>query len=284
VKIGLAFTSTHIALWSDVAVLADELGYESLWLPDHLVVPFDMAGSPYPSGQAPPIAPSTPMFDCGTYLGYFAAKTARVRLGTFVYLLGLRHPLVAARAFATADTLSGGRISCGVGAGWLESEWRAAGYDPSTRGARLDEAIEVARRLWTEEVVSHDGRFWQWDPLMFEPKPPQGALPILVGGESAPALRRAARLGDGWMSMPHASLATVVPKLETLAELRDQFGRSDVPFEVTIAAEGVPPLAEIPEWEAAGVDRLIVRPWVRTRETLDGMRRFADEYGALLHP
>jgi probable F420-dependent oxidoreductase len=282
-RFGLTLAHTHIARWEEVTVLAEELGLESVWLPDHLVFPLDIAGTPYADGGSPPVSTGTPLFDCPAYLGFLAAKTSTLRLGTYVHLLGLRHPLVAARGFATADVLSRGRISVGVGAGWLESEWRAAGYDPATRGARLDEAMAVTRRLWTDDVIEHAGRFWAWEPVCFEPKPVQpGGPPLLVGGESRRALRRAAELGDGWMSLPHASLATVEPQLAVLRELREAAGRADDPFEVTVCVLDPPPPDEIAAWAAAGVDRLIVRPWQRVRDTIDGLARFAASHAEVM--
>lgn len=277
-KFGIALTRTHVALWDDATGVADELGYESVWLPDHLVFSIDMTASQYPGDGPPPVVPATPLFDCPAYLAYLGARTTRIRVGTFVYVYALRHPLVAARAFATADLLTQGRVEVGVGAGWLESEWRAVGLDFGTRGARLDEAIAVTRRLWTEDIIEHDGRFWRWEPLAFEPKPAQmGGPPLLVGGESNAALRRAATLGDGWMSMPHTA-ESIVPQLRTLRSLRRQSRLAAEPFTITVCCADVPDASQIHQFEALGVDRLIVTPWTRTRETLDGLRRFAAEH------
>jgi len=278
-EFGLALAHTHTSIWEEVAILADDLGFESLWCPDHLVLPLDLAGTPYQDGGAPPIPSDTPLFDWPAYLSFLAARTRTLRLGTYVHLLGLRHPLVSARAFATTDLLSGGRLLLGVGAGWLKSEWRAVGYDPATRGARLDEAIEVHRRLWTDDVIAHDGEFWQWDPVRFEPKPTRpGGPPILVGGESARALRRAAELGDGWMSMPHDTPASVRVQVERLHELLRRRGRDPEGFEVTSCVLSAPSVAEVEQWRDAGVDRLIVKPWERTRDTLESMSRFAEAH------
>ncbi len=245
--------------------------------------PLDIAGTPYADGGEAPVEPGTPLFDAPAYLAFLAGRTTTIRLGTFVYLLALRHPLITARAFATADQLSNGRISVGVGAGWLESEWIAAGLDPITRGPRLDEAMAVTRRLWSEDPVAHDGWFWSWAPLGFEPKPVQpGGPPLLVGGESMRALRRAATLGDGWMSMPHESLASASAQVSRLDELRRGAGRADEPFEITVCILDPPPIEEIAAWSAAGVDRLIVKPWGRTRDTLEDMAAFAARYADVM--
>ena len=277
-RFGITLAHTHTAIWTDTAVLADELGFDSVWLPDHLVFPVVLDTSGYPGDDRPDIAPDTPLFDCPAYLSYLAARTARIRLGTYVYVYALRHPLVAARGFATADLLAEGRIEVGVGAGWLQAEWDAAGADFATRGARLDEAIEVTRRLWADDVIEHHGTFWSWDPVRFEPKPHQpGGPPILVGGESRAALRRAAALGDGWLSMPH-TLESIGPQLELLAKYRAQSGRADERFTVTACVLDPPAHDEVPAWEEAGVDRLIVRPWRRSRDTLEALRLFAERY------
>ena len=276
----MALARTRPERFVEAAVAADELGLESVWLSDHLVFPVAMAGSPHDLGAGddahPPVPPTTPVFDVAAMLTHLAAATSRVRLGTFVYLLGLRHPFVAARAFATADVLSGGRVEVGVGAGWLRSEWVAAGLDPSTRGARLDEAIEVCRRLWSEPEVSHHGHHWDWDAVAFEPKPAQARLPVLVGGESPAALDRAARLGDGWIGMHHDA-GDAATWVTALRRAEDDAGRTGPPCTVTIGGL-VRTDADLAAYEAAGVDRLVVSPWERSRDTVAGLERFARDF------
>jgi probable F420-dependent oxidoreductase len=216
------------------------------------------------------------VFEAGAYLSWIAAQTTQIRLGTFVYLLGIRHPFVGARAFATLDVLSGGRAEVGVGAGWMVNEWEAVGLDPRSRGRRLDEAIDVCRRLWTEEVVEHHGEFFDFAPVMFEPKPVQRPHPpIVVGGESDRALRRAAR-ADGWIGMSHTP-ESVRPQVERLRRYEAEAGRADRPVTVTCMGTVTDP-GDVARWEEAGVDRLIVVPWTRSRDAVDGLRRFADTF------
>jgi probable F420-dependent oxidoreductase len=274
-KFGIALGRLHWGFHEEMTVLADELGFESVWLPEHLVLPVDMAGSPYAGAEHPPIPADAPVIDAFGFLCYLAGKTTRIRLGTHVYLLGLRHPFVSARAVQTLDLASGGRAEFGVGAGWLRSEWRAAELDPRTRGRRLDEAIGVCRRLWTEEVVEHHGDFYDFEPVMFVPKPVQRPHPpILVGGDSEAALRRAARLGDGWIGLTYTPESVAAP-IARLAELRAEHRRADASFEIVCGG-----LVEHPDDVArfvdAGVTRLIVAPWERSKVALDGVRRFAD--------
>jgi probable F420-dependent oxidoreductase len=274
-KFGIALGRLHYSLHTEMAILADTLGFESVWLPEHLVLPVEMGGSPFAGEDHPPIPPDAPILDCFGYLSYLAARTERIRLGTHVYLLGLRHPFVSARAVQTLDVLSGGRAEVGVGAGWLEREWQVAGLDPRTRGRRLDEAIKVCRRLWREPVVEHHGEFFEFDAVMFEPKPPQQpGPPIHIGGESAAALRRAARLGDGWVGMAHTPDSVRAPIARIRALLADA-GRGVDGFEFACFVPTVD-ADDLARFADAGITRLIVAPWARSRDALVGVRRFGE--------
>jgi probable F420-dependent oxidoreductase len=276
-KFAITFGQLNPAFWLDAALAADRLGFESAWLPEHLVFPLEMTGQLVPGEEHPPVPPTTPVFEPGAYLSYLAAQTTQIRLGTFVYLLGIRHPFVGARAFATLDVLSGGRAEVGVGAGWMTTEWDAVGLDPTTRGRRLDEAIAVCKRLWTEETVEHHGEFFDFSPVAFEPKPVQKPHPpIVVGGESDRALRRAARLGDGWIGMSHTPDSVVAP-IATLRRFEEEYGRADRPV-VTTVMGAVADRGDVERWEAAGVDRLIVVPWRRSPDAVEGLERFAEEH------
>ncbi|MCD0448497.1 TIGR03619 family F420-dependent LLM class oxidoreductase [Actinocorallia sp. API 0066] len=276
-KYGIPLGLVHPALWHDLAVEADRLGFESVWIPEHLVFTTDLSTANYPGTSDPGINPRTPLFDALAYLSHLAAVTRHVRLGTAVYLYGLRHPLISARAFATLDQLSDGRAIAGVGSGWYRGEWDAAGVDFRTRGARLDEALEVSRRLWTEPVVAHEGRHFTIPEVAFEPKPVQASIPVLVGGESDAALRRAAR-NDGWISMPQTPEA-IAPRLDLLHALRAKEAQADRPFDVTVHAYSLRGPEEIPLWESLGATRLIVRPWSRSREAVSSLAAFAAAYG-----
>ena len=274
-KFGIALGRVSPRYFVDVTVAADQLGFESVWLPEHLVLPVEMTSSPFTGHDYPPILPNLQVFDCFAYLSYLAGRTERVRLGTHVYNLALRHPFVAARAVQTLDLVSGGRVELGIGASWLAEEWEAAGLDFHTRGRRLDEALAVCTRLWSEEVVEHHGEFFDFQPVMFEPKPVQKPWPpVHVGGESDAALRRAARVGDGWIGITH-TLESVRRPVELLAKLREEAGRAVLPFEVTLGGP-VETRDDVVRWEEAGVHRLMVSPWARSSEAVEGMRRFAD--------
>ena len=274
-RFGVALGRLNPAFHLEVTVEAERLGFESVWLPEHLVFPVEMGGSPHPGDTHPPVPPSTPVFDCFTYLAFLAGHTTQLRLGTHVYNLALRHPFVAARAIQTLDIVSQGRAEIGIGAGWLESEWRARGFDFHSRGRRLDEAIDVCKHLWSDETFEHRGEFFEFGPVMFEPKPVQLPWPPLhIGGESQRALRRAAWVGDGWIGLHHTPASVAAP-VGRLRELRREAETADGRFEVSVGAT-VESRDDLSRWEEAGVDRLIVSPWRRSPEALEGLRRLAE--------
>lgn len=244
-------------------------------MPEHLVLPATLAGSPHPGATQPPIAPHTPVLDALAWLCAIAARTTRIRLGTNVYLLGLRHPFVTARSLVTLDVVSGGRAELGIGAGWLRAEWEATGLDPRTRGRRLDEALGVCKRLWTERTTAHRGEFFSFAPVAFEPKPVQKPWPrVHVGGESDAALFRAAHHGDGWIGMAH-TVASIAAPLAKLRAARERLERSHEPFDVTVMG-AVETRDDLARWGEAGATRVIVAPWTRTSGAVDGLRRLAE--------
>ena len=274
-KLGVALGRLNPAFHLDVTLEAERLGFESVWLPEHLVFPTMLAGSPLPGETHPPVPPETPVFDAFAYLSFLAGRTTGIRLGTHVYLLALRHPFVAARAVQTLDVVSGGRAEVGIGAGWLEAEWEATGLDFRTRGRRLDEAIQVCKRLWSEPVVEHHGEFFDFGPVCFEPKPVQRPWPPLhVGGESEAALRRAARVGEGWLGLSHTpeSVAGPIARLHTL---RGRAETADAALCVTVGADA-PDRATIRRLAEAGVHRIIVSPWRRSAEAVRALTHYAE--------
>ena len=274
-KFALSLGVANPSIWVELTESADRLGFESIWLPEHLVLPAAMEGSPHAGEEHPPVPPHLPVYDVFSYLSFLAARTERIRFGTQVYNIGLRHPFVAARGAATVDQLSGGRFMFGIGASWLRAEWDAVGLDFDTRGARVDEAIDVCRRLWSDDVIEHHGRFFDFDPVAFEPKPVQRPLPLHIGGDGPAALRRAATVGAGWIPMNH-SLDEMPAAVADLNARAEQAGRTDA-VEVTLGGS-VESEADVERHAAAGVTRLIVRPWQRTSGALDGIAAFAARF------
>ena len=172
-----------------VAEACDRNGFFYLAVSDHVAVPRSHAA-----------AMSTTWYDAVATLGFLAACTRRVRLLSYVWVAPYRHPLVTAKAFATLDALSGGRVILGVGAGHLEAEFAALGVDFARRGALLDEAIDAVTAAFLDEFPEHHGPHWSLHDLGLRPRPVQQPRPpIWVGGSTKPALRRAAERGDGWL-------------------------------------------------------------------------------------
>ncbi|MEQ9618092.1 MAG: LLM class F420-dependent oxidoreductase [Deltaproteobacteria bacterium] len=169
------------------AVLAEDLGYDSLWVSDHIVIPDSHEGF----GHV--------FLDPITTLGFVAAKTKNISLGTSVLILPYRNPVVLAKMISTLDTLSGGRIIVGAGTGWMRDEFDALGIPFEKRGATTDEYIEVLKELWTRDSPVYKGNYISFSDIKFLPKPLQEPHPpIWIGGGSERAIERAARYGDGW--------------------------------------------------------------------------------------
>jgi probable F420-dependent oxidoreductase len=286
-RFGLRLLHLHGDVERTTAVVeeADRLGFESAWLPEHLVVPADPEASP-DTGHPEGIPSGWPWFDPFVYLAHLGARTDAIRLGTNVYVMALRNPFVAARSIQTLDLVSNGRVEVGVGAGWLRPEWEAVGVDMAGRGRRLEEAITVCRKLWCNDPVDHQGEHFAFSGLRFLPKPIQrGGPPIHVGGETPVALARAARLGDGWIGRDH-DLSTAAPLVAELRRLVAEEGRDPSDVEVTVRATA-PSLGDLAAWEQAGVHRLLVSPWPgEGRDVTDldalieGLRAFVARHGA----
>jgi len=285
VKYGISFLNLHPKGFAALTEAAEDLGFESVWMSDHLVFPVDLGSTPYPGAEADspgevvrktPSLWNRPLFDTTAFLSYLAGRTSTIRFGTYVYVLGIRHPFVAARAFQTLDYVSGGRAEMGIGAGWMSTEFECAEVDFTTRGRRLDECIDVCRKLWTEPQVAHQGEFFSFDAVGFEPKP-SASLRIHVGGESGPALRRVAARGDGWIAMenPLESMSGKLAKLD--AELA-AVGRSRDELEISVVA-AVRSKDEAARWADLGVDRIILSPWTRSSSAIEEMRAFAPSIG-----
>jgi probable F420-dependent oxidoreductase len=174
----------------------ESIGYDHIDIFDHVVMGYPI------EGRAPGLYnPEIPILEALMALSYMAAVTSRVTLGTEVLVLPQREPTLVAKQVSTLDTLSGGRVRLGIGAGWQESEFEALGTDFKTRGARMDEAIALLRAYWADKQVSFEGRHYRAVAMSLEPKPPQGGgLPIWIGGYSEAAYRQVGRLGDGWLA------------------------------------------------------------------------------------
>ena len=178
---------------------AEALGFESVLVGDHVVLP--TAGTnqyPYTADGSFARPAEDPFLETMTLLGYVAACTEEIKLGSTVIILPYRNPVVQAKMFASLDVLTNGRMICGVGVGWLEKEFDTLGVPYADRGPMSDEFLEMFRILWTEAEPEFQGKYYQFDGISFYPKPIQNPLPIWVGGHTRRALRRTVRYGDCW--------------------------------------------------------------------------------------
>ncbi len=283
-KFGLPLFGMSPRFYADVAQSAEANGFESVWMPEHLVFPEVIPPTYlYSESGYPPVTSDTPLFDVWVSLAFIAHATTTIRLATNVYVLPLRHPIEVARSVVTLDRLSNGRVTMGIGVGWLEDEFDAVGRGFHDRGRRTDAMIAVLRRLWTEDVIEvHDG-FFDFGPVKFQPKPRARPIPIEVGGASPPALRRAGRLGDGWIEIGSPSLDEAREKLAIVMQHRHEAGRDDQPFEVTMGGQFGRDLDGVRRAEEAGATRIVVAPLVSAGERItpelvaDFCKRFADE-------
>ena len=210
-----------------IAQQADRLAFDTLWISDHVVLP-RQSQSPYPytvSGR-PPFDPDGPYFEPLASLAFLGGVTQRIRLGTSVLIVPYRNPVVTAKQLASLDVLSGGRVTVGIGVGWLAEEFAALQAPPfAERGAVTDEYLRLLKILWTEANPSFEGKYYQVGNIGFYPKPlQQPHPPILVGGDGPAAFRRVARHGDGWQPFGY-SVEDLRQKLDHLRQICQQEGR-----------------------------------------------------------
>ena len=256
----------------------DSAGFESAWTGEH-VVAID------PQQPPSPIAPDFPMLDTVAALAFAAAVTERLRLGSGIVLLAQRNPLVIAKELASVDVLSGGRLLFGVGVGYVKGEFDAMGIPFEERGARTSEHIEAVRALWTQAKPKFDGAFSRFEGIQAKPGPVQTPHPpIIVGGMSPPAYRRAVRHGNGWYGFNQ----TVEAAAESVAGLEAAAKAVDRPaglgkLEISVTPRGRVDGDTVKRFEDLGVERLILLPDARgDGEPLDRVLRFIDETAAEL--
>ncbi len=243
-----------------LARAAEDAGYGSIAVPESVFFPEEVsAGYPYTADGGRFWAPETPFLDPFVAIPAMAAVTERISFYTNVLKLGIRDPLLVAKTVSSAAAMADGRVGLGVGLSWIPEEFEWLGKDMRTRGARTNEAIEIIRLVCSGEWVEYHGKHYDFGRLMVRPVPTQ-PVPIYVGGLSEPGLNRAARLADGWISVANttAEIAEVAPRL---AELRAQYGRSDVPFEIKALCTDVFDLDGFRRMEDLGVTDAMVCPW-----------------------
>jgi probable F420-dependent oxidoreductase len=235
-----------------VARSAEAAGFESLWTGEHVVLP-DPREAPSPA------APETPMLHPPALLAYLAGQTSRIKLATGITLVAQRNPVVLAKEIGSLDVLCGGRLLFGIGAGYLRQEFAALGVDFASRGARTDEYIDAMRELWSAEKPAFSGRYVKFGGINAQPRPVQaGGPPIIVGGTSPGALRRAVQRGQGWygFALDVVTTSKVIDALKTvLANEPRSAGLGELTLSITPPV--LPTKTMLEDYAALGVTRII---------------------------
>lgn len=266
-KFGIMFANVgpmaHAEGAIGIARAAEEAGFESIWTVEHTVVPAGYQSTyPYSADGRMPGPEDSDIPDPLIWLSFVAGTTSRIRLGTGVLILPQRNPVTLAKEVATLDRLSGGRVELGIGVGWLEEEFQAIGIPFADRGKRTDDHVAALRALWTQDKATHSGDYSSFRDAICRPRPTQGSIPIVVGGHSKAAARRAGRLGDGFFPGrgSHADLTELIAEMRRSAE---EHGRDPDDIEVTSGGDGAlgrRALDEVKALADMGVRRVIIPP------------------------
>ncbi|MCY3918783.1 MAG: LLM class F420-dependent oxidoreductase [Chloroflexi bacterium] len=257
-KFGLRYCNigpyTDPARAVELVQAAEEAGFDSAWTIEHTVVPGGYESVyPYaPGGRMPGRESEFILPDPLIWLAYVASATARIKLGTAILILPQHNPVITAKQVATLDHLSGGRVLLGIGVGWLKEEFDAIGAPFADRGRRADEYVAAMRELWSSDAPTFHGEFVHFDSAHCQPRPVNGFVPIVVGGDTKVAARRAGRLGDGYFPARGAPL----DRIDLARRTAEQHGRDPDALEITASLPD--DLDEIPRLAAAGVHRLAV--------------------------
>lgn len=265
-----------------IARAADAAGYEAMSSSDHAIYP-EKLDTPYPytaDGERR-YDENSEFPDPWVLAGALSGVTSRLRFTSNVYVLPMRNPFIAAKQVATAAALSGNRITLTIGVGWSKLEFEILGQSFARRGARTDEMLEIMKKAWTGDWITHEGEFYQFDRLKLTPPIPTSGIPIWVGGISDFALRRAAR-HDGWLSdlQPTAEILECVEKVRAY---RREIGRSE-DFDVVASASDAHDVDGYMKLAEGGVSHVLTMPWVfyhgltdDLEEKVDGVKRYAED-------
>lgn len=258
--------------------MAERLGFESAWIPEHLIMPVKQASAyPYTADGRFPAPPDAPFHDPLLALAYVAAVTTKIRLATGIFVLPLRNAFATAKAIATLDNLSQGRVIFGVGIGWLKEEFEAVGMKFEDRALRTREYLELMIELWSKSDPLYQGKTVATQGMKFMPKTVQQPHPpIVFGGTSEPALKRTVKLGDGWYGIAHSldEARTLIARLGEYARA----ARRTRPVEITISLRTGKPLTadDVRRLAELGVDRTLAGHPIRALEGSE-LERFRAE-------
>lgn len=261
-----------------MAKLAEQVGFESIWTFEHVIIPIDYESKyPYSADGKMGVDPDANFVDPLIALSAIAAATKTIRLGTGVNILSQANPLYVAKQAASLDFVSGGRFELGVGIGWLREEFKACGTPFERRGARFDDYVQAMRKVWSGDVVEHQSEFLDWTGFKSNPTPVQDPFPVVIGGTKGKAFERVALYGNGWFA-PTASPAQLEPLLRQLDEACSAASRDRSEIEVTAMWFPNPEdLSDVERYAALGVGRLVVPlPTIVKGNPIESLQAFGE--------
>lgn len=288
-KFVLSTSFSTVAHLTELAPVADATGWEAMSFSDHVANP-ETLKTPYPytadGSRRWPAFTDWP--DPLVMVGALAAITKRLRFTNNIFVLPMRNPFLVAKAIATAAVVSNNRLTLAIGVGWSRDEFELLQQDFSTRGKRTDEMIDILRLLLTGEMVEYHGQHYDFDRLEMNPAP-SAPVPFWFGGISDAAMRRAARLGDGWVTDLQPA-AEIIAGIEKIRQWRKEYGRDHLPFEVMATPSDAFTVDDYRRLQDQGVTHILTQPWPfyhgdtqDVEKKKDGIRRYADEIIAQLN-
>lgn len=282
-KFVLSTSFSTVAHLTELAPVADTHGWHSMSFSDHVVNPAQI-NTPYPytDDGSRRWQPFTDWPDPWVMIGALSTITKRLRFTNNIFVLPMRNPYLTAKAISTAAIVSQNRVTAAFGVGWSRDEFELMEQDFSTRGKRTDEMLEIMRLLWTGEMVEYQGKYYQFSAMEMNPAPSE-PIPIWIGGISDPAMKRAARLGDGWVTDLQTS-AEIIESIERINNWRREYGRENEPFEVMATPSDAWDIDGYKRLQDAGVSHILTMPWPfyhgeseQLEHKIDGIKRYADD-------
>jgi probable F420-dependent oxidoreductase len=262
-KFGLAFASSIGIEGGDaleICRVAESAGFESIWGGEHVILPSTIDSKyPYTPDGKIPAEPDTPIPDPLIWLAFAAAAAPTLRLGTCILIVPQRNPLVLAKELATLDRLSGGRVELGLGVGWMKEEFDALGVPWERRGARNDEYVAAMRALWAGPHASYHGEFVDFDPVTCSPRPVNGSIPVIVGGDTEAAIQRVVRIADGYFP-GEGDAVRLGGLIRRVREAAERAGRDPASIRINamFGQQMADPVAGAEQLAALGVSRAMV--------------------------
>ncbi len=282
-KFVLSTSFSKVQHLTALAPVADSHGWEAMSFSDHVVNP-EQISTPYPYTEdgSRRWQPFTDWPDPWVTIGALAAITTRLRFTNNVFVLPMRNPFLVAKAISTAAIISENRVTPAFGVGWSADEFALMQQNFKTRGKRADEMLQIMRLLWSGEMVTYQGQHYQFDALEMNPAPSQ-PIPIWIGGISDPAMRRAARLGDGWVTDLQTS-EDIIRSIARIQGWRREYGREDLSFDVMATPSDAWTVDGYKRLADAGVTHILTMPWPfyhgetdELDKKIDGVKRYADD-------